>query len=294
MNFCRKLGLGTVQWGMPYGIANKIGRPEIGEVGQILELARKFGLTTLDTAHGYGDAELVVGRHQEILDAFKIVTKTQPIRREPGVTAVISAFGESMGRLGLAKIYGLLVHREEDLLSGEGAQLWACLQELKAQGLVLKIGVSVYMPDQLGRILDCYPVDIVQLPLNLYDQRFLRSEIVDRLSLLGVEVHARSCFLQGLLLLPTEQLPEQFSTIRIHHERFHRECEKLGITPLEGSVRFCLAQPKVDQVIVGCETQDQLREILDVASGGGACLEDTESFALEKDDPVIDPRRWLK
>ncbi|MEI7430550.1 MAG: aldo/keto reductase [Betaproteobacteria bacterium] len=298
MNLSSKLGLGTVQWGMSYGIANKSGPPELPEVRRILELARKFGVNVLDTAHAYGNAEQVIGMHQELLEAYNIVTKTLPIQAidssKSSVSTVLQAFDESMVRLGRTNIYGLLVHREDDLLSSYGKKFWQSLQELKAQGAVSKIGLSVYEPNQLARILDCYPIDLVQLPLNLYDQRFLRSGMIERLSLSGVEVHIRSSFLQGLLLLPTDHLPDQFSSIRAHHSRFRQECKTSGTTPLEASLRFCLAQPKVNKVIVGCETQTQMQGILGAASGSNVFLGNTESFALEDDDLAIDPRRWVK
>ena len=297
MNFCSKLGLGTVQWGMRYGIANRFGRSEAGEVAQMLRLARKSGITLLDTAHVYGDAESVIGQSGEGLHGWRIVTKTLPGQRaefgDRDATALTDAFHRSLERLNCSRVFGLLVHDTVSLLSHDGDRLWDVLQDLKSQALVSKIGVSVYDPDELDRVLDSYPIDLVQLPLNLYDQRFLHTGLLDRLKFLGIEVHSRSAFLQGLLLMPPDHLPEQFSTVRGHHLRLHRECNMAGITPVQASLHFCLDQSIVDQVIVGCETRSQLDEILGAIGGDGRRLQDPELFALD-DEAVINPRRWTR
>ena len=295
MNLCSKIGLGTAQWGMRYGVANRAGRPEPTEVARMLRMARESGVTLLDTAQTYGEAESVIGQAGEDLQIWRIVTKTSPAKEgDFGAQEALilsNTFKESRSRLSSSKLYGLLVHNAGNLLSENGHRLWRALQAFKEEDLVSKLGVSVYEPDQLSRILDCYPIDLVQLPLNIYDQRFLQSGLLSRTRLAGVEIHVRSVFLQGLLLMPPDQLPNQFSRIRASHTRLYRECEISGITPLEGSLRFCLNQPEADHVIVGCEAREQLEGILRASSASGACLPCPESFAVE-DFAVIDPRRW--
>lgn len=296
MNTCNKIGLGTVQWGMRYGVANRSGRPDANEVAQMLRLASESGITLLDTAKAYGDAETVIGQVVQDMYRWRVVTKIPAIHDEnfgdPEAKVLSDAFHESRRRLNSPKVYGLLVHNAEDLLSASGIRLWEELQIFKAESLVSKVGVSVYEPDQLSRILDRFPIDLVQLPLNLYDQRFLREGLLARTKRSGVEVHVRSVFLQGLLLLPPNQLPGQFSGILAEHIRFYRECEHYGVTPLEASLRFCLTQSEVDQVIVGCEARQQLAGILHAASRSAPCLPAPESFAVD-DFSLVDPRRWV-
>lgn len=297
MSSCAKLGLGTAQWGMAYGIANRTGQPDGAEIGSMLRLAKQHGAMLLDTACTYGDAEAALGNHAAAAQGFKIVTKTPPIKleniRELDISRVVAAFEESLQRLQCEQVYGLLVHHEDNLLIAESERLWGALQELKSQGLVSKIGVSVYEPGQISRILDQYQIDLVQLPFNLYDQRFLRAGLLDRLKSCGIEVHARSVFLQGLLLMPPDRLPSGFEAIRDQHARLYRELGAAGQTPLEGSLRFCLAQSQIDHVIVGCETQKQLGEILRVASEDNVCVLYPESFAVENES-VINPTRWAR
>jgi aryl-alcohol dehydrogenase-like predicted oxidoreductase len=292
MNLCGKLGLGTVQWGQGYGIAN-VGqrRPDHAEIGVMLGRAHAAGIDLLDTAEVYGEAETVIGRHAADLDGWRIVTKTAPAAGEAG--AVEASLAQSLRRLRRPELYGLLLHRQDDLTTTDGPTIWSALQRLKSQHLVAKIGVSVYDPEQLERILDQVDIDLVQLPFNLYDQRFLRAGWLDRLQRTGVEVHARSAFLQGLLLMTPEAMPAQFAAWSDHQRRLYRAIDALGISALTASLRFCLQQPGIDRVIVGCEAPGQLDGIVQAAAACSAMLSEPEAFALD-DGAVIDPRRWSR
>jgi aryl-alcohol dehydrogenase-like predicted oxidoreductase len=298
MNLCSKLGLGTVQWGMPYGIANLAGRrPQSAEIERILHQSHEAGVEFLDTAQVYGEAESIIGQHALSLRGWRIVTKTMPlpagVDAEVAIDLVASAFHQSLARLKCSCVYGLLVHRSEDLMDMRGELLWALLEELKLRGLVSKIGVSVYDPHELDLVLTDRRMDIVQVPCNLYDQRFLRGGWLERMRRMGVEIHARSAFLQGLLLMPADRLPAQFAPWRDHHQKLHSEWKTRDVAPLVGSLRFCLEQPMLDRVIVGCETPAQLQEILRAAASHCNGLPDAASFSVDNGD-IIDPRRWAK
>lgn len=298
MNLCSKLGLGTVQWGMSYGIANLAGhRPASSEIEHMLRQSHEAGVGLLDTAQVYGEAESVIGQHAPSLQGWRIVTKTMPlptgVDARAAVDVVAGAFHQSLARLKCSCVYGLLVHRSEDLMDTRGELLWALLEELKLRRLVSKIGVSVYDPHELDLVLTNRSVDIVQLPFNLYDQRFLRAGWLERMRGMGVEIHARSAFLQGLLLMPVDRLPAQFAPWRDHHQKLHNEWKRGDVAPLAGSLRFCLEQPMLDRIIVGCETPAQLEEILQAAANDCDGLSDAASFSVGDGD-IIDPRRWVK
>jgi aryl-alcohol dehydrogenase-like predicted oxidoreductase len=121
----------------------------------------------------------------------------------------------------------------------------------------------------------------------------MQAGLLDRLKQAGIEIHARSAFLQGLLLLPPAQLPEHFSAIHMHHARLHHQISETGLTPLEASLRFCLGQAHIDQVIVGCETAKQFNEILRAAERDGAHLPAPESYSIS-DESIINPSLWPK
>lgn len=285
-----KLALGSVQFGTRYGIANLVGQPSADTLRSILGVAAAAGISVFDTAHAYGDAERVLGELLNGEDRFRIVTKTAPLRGAGDVEAVHAGFAESLGRLQRQQVYGLLVHHADDLLAAGGKALWAWMEELQAQGAIGRIGVSVYTPEQLTRVRERFPIQIVQLPYNIYDQRFARSGCLDALAEEGIEVHSRSAFLQGLLLMTPAMMPERFASIRAHQERLHACLADRGLTPIAGALTFALQDPRIGHAVVGCETMPQLQEIVDAAQRDISPL-DCAAFALT-DEALIDPSRW--
>ena len=200
-----KLGLGTVQFGQAYGVSNSRGHVPPGEAAAILALARDAGITTLDTAANYGEAEKVLAA----LDtgSFRIVTKT--IGLGQGLDAVIARARQSAQAL---KADTLLVHAAGDLLGPDGDALWKALLELREQGVFRKIGISAYVADDPAALAQRFRPDVMQIPFSLLDQRLLADGSLARLKNLGVEIHARSLFLQGLLFLAPDALPEKLQS----------------------------------------------------------------------------------
>lgn len=289
-----KLGLGTVQFGLDYGVSNSAGRTPEAEVGRILSLAADQGIRIIDTATGYGNSEEVLGRALPAQHAFAIVTKT-PARRadETGdahVARVRESFRHSLSKLGQERLYGVLVHRAEDLLSAQGERLMEALLELKQQGLVEKVGVSTYSAAQIDAIMMRHPVELVQLPVSVLDQRLIASGHLAKLRRAGIEVHARSAFLQGLLLMPPETLPAYFSPVRDHLVGYRAFLEGLELTPLQGALGFVLGLPELDHVILGVIAAAQLQEVL-AAQTAEVDAHAMARFALI-DPAMLDPSRW--
>lgn len=291
-----KLAIGGAQFGMPYGIANSIGRPAYSTVEQIFSKANKSGISVVDTAHVYGDSEVVLG---SILDRYvniRVVTKTLPIQNasieQIDIEAVTEAFYVSLQRLKRDKVYGLLIHNARNLLGSGGERIWAWMESVKSAGKVEKIGVSVYSPEELQRLLVRYSnIELVQLPFNIYDQRFAQSGILDRLKSQHIEVHSRSAFLQGLLLMEPECLPDRFHAIRRSQAELHAWLRQCGLSPLAGALAICVSDPRIDVVVVGCESLQQLDDILTAA--GSNCPRDLDRFAIP-DENIINPSLWMR
>jgi aryl-alcohol dehydrogenase-like predicted oxidoreductase len=291
-----RLVLGTAQWGASYGMANRTGPPSTSEIHAMLRLAGASGITLLDTAPAYGDAESIVGELSDVTGGkLAVVTKTQQVRsspvRESDVARVSAALTSSMERLKAASVYGVLVHYADSLLAPGGHLIWNALRDLQHAGKASRIGVSVYRPEQLESILERYRVDLVQLPFNIYDQRFARAGMLARLKDAGVEVHARSAFLQGLLLADSASLPPYFAPISRHHATLRARLDSAGVTPLAACLRFSLTQDSIDAVVVGCESSQQLIEVLAGAENTAADDLGFQQFALE-DARYIDPSCW--
>ncbi len=295
----QRIGLGTVQWGMPYGISNQIGVPTAEMVKSILACSSDAGMTVLDTAWAYGGAERVIGEQGALAAGFNIVTKTRPLKGlninpDESADVVEEAFLSSLLKLGRMSVNGLLVHHADDLLGPSGHAIWAKLQQLRSEGKVNKIGCSIYHPEQFTQLLDRYELEMVQLPYNIYDQRYVSSGMADKARAKGVEVHVRSVFLQGLLLMQPDRLPVHFASLRDRHAVLWAKYEEFGLSPLQAALLFCLASPGVDRVIVGCEQLGQLLDIITAArvmipSGLVAAMGD---FAISE-EYVINPALWI-
>ena len=257
-----RLALGTVQFGLPYGIANRRGQVTRGEVAAILGAAWAGGITTLDTAAMYGDSEARLGA-AGVAD-FAVVTKLPPLPEDCAAPAawVAAQLDAALARLRLARLHGMLLHRPAQLLGGQGAALWQGLERARAAGKVAKIGVSIYNPQELEPLLAQFDIDLVQAPFNLVDQRLVRSGWLARLHARGVEVHCRSAFLQGLLLMERAAIPAQFAPWSALWARWHDWQRDTGTGALAAALGFALSQPEISRVVVGVDGLAQVQQIL--------------------------------
>ena len=289
-----KIGLGTVQFGLDYGISNAAGKTPASEAAIIIAEARMSGVRVLDTAPAYGDSEGVVGRNLGEDHPFAIVTKTAPIGTRftaADLPLVSSTFRESMRRLRQKSIHGLLVHRVEDLLGPDGDALYRWLEEIKAEGAVRRIGASVYTSEQVDALMSRFALDLVQLPFNVLDQRMRTRGALDRLKDAGVEIHARSAFLQGLLLMEPDALSPFFAPIRTTLKSYRSLLKDQSLTPLQGALGFAIGIEQIDSVVCGVNDAAQFRDI--VASAQPLDPDAFARFAIEDAD-FLDPSRWNK
>lgn len=288
-----RLSIGTAQFGMKYGVTNAGGRVPEEEVARVLELAHRSDVADLDTAFGYGDAEEVLGRVLErtgLALGFRVVTKIPKIG-DMGVDVPREAFTMSRERLRLQNVYALLLHDAEDLLGPRARENFDFLSAMKRQGLARKIGVSVYDGEQIERILDRFDaIDLVQVPINVFDQRLLAGGQLARLKSQGVEIHARSIFLQGALIGDPESLPARFEPFRGRIRAFQAAARAVGLTPQAVCLGFVRECTPVDVAVVGVESLAQFEEILRAASAEFGSF-DFSRFATG-DANLIDPRRW--
>jgi aryl-alcohol dehydrogenase-like predicted oxidoreductase len=289
VSFQNKIALGSAQFGLNYGISNQFGKIETLEISAILSKALAEGFDTLDTAIAYGDSEQRLG---EIgISSWKVVSKLPPIPTENTeiFAWVEQSINESLQRLKISQLYGLLLHRPEQLLSYQGERLYQSLDLMKAQGLVKKIGISIYSPTELENLCERFSFDLIQAPYNILDRSLERSGWLSRLNHSGVEVHVRSIFLQGLLLMNPLSRPAYFSRWRSFWQRWEQWLTDTQLTPLQVCLGFVLANPDIDRVVVGVDSRSQLQEILVTAMGQLPSLPDD----LCCDDPdLINPSRW--
>ena len=287
--FIEKIALGSANFGQSYGVANSAGKLVQRDVDLILKEALSSGVHFLDTAAAYGESELVLGRTG--VSGWSVITKLPPLPREEVDPTgwVICKARASLGRLGLQSLDGLLLHKPFDLLGDNGSLLYKGLKECKESGLAKRIGISIYNPEELDAVISLYPMDIVQAPFNVLDQRIQQSGWLARLQDMGVEMHARSAFLQGLLLMGKEERPAKFARWNNVWEAWHTWLKDSGLTALEACLAFVMECPKINRVVLGVDSERHLREILAVANAG---ITLPSSCLASNDLDLINPSRW--
>jgi aryl-alcohol dehydrogenase-like predicted oxidoreductase len=286
-----KIALGTAQFGLNYGVTNKVGQVNRAEIESILELARRRGSVVLDTAVSYGASESVLGSFD--LKPFQIVSKVSKLNSCDQNWNVMAEIEKSIDRLGVESIYAVLLHRIHDLDCFDGFEIWNQLQLAKEIGLVRKIGYSVYNPSELGAFFSRFPADIIQLPYNFLDKRFLKAGWIQSLANKGVELHVRSLFLQGVLLMrrPIE-LPKFFAPWA---DRLGEEFKVIDQT-FKNRIAYCLAgavnNPHIDRLVVGVESVRQFREIILAESLASSEALSWMPISFEPDEQLINPAKW--
>lgn len=280
----QRIGLGTVQFGLNYGISNQTGKPNSNQVDAILKCYQKYGGSTLDTSSAYGNALDVLG-DVKAGEKFKIVSKVKP---GTTVKTVGIEMDEQLKSLKQKRIYALLIHSFADYKNDK--HLFEALKEQKENGRVEKIGFSFYNTEELDLVLQNGHVpDLVQVPFNLLDQRFLPQ--FKLLKQQGVEIHTRSSFLQGLLFYSKNELPAHFGSIKNLLESLHELQVSYGWTRLQLLLNFALSYPEVDKVVLGVNQLVELEEIFNSISGHEPI--DYSQFRIE-DINLINPALWPK
>lgn len=284
-----RVALGTAQFGMPYGIANQDGQVMRSNAKAMLQLAAANGIDTLDTAIAYGESETCLG--EVGTQGFKLVTKLPAV---PDGCADVGGwvkeqFAASLTRLGVNAVYGLLLHRPQQLLESGGKTLFQILQDLKKTGQVKKVGVSAYAPSELAPLIPRYRFDLVQAPFNLVDRRLHTSGWLQRLKDDGVEIHTRSAFLQGLLLMSQDSIPDKFLPWSDLWSKWHDWLSHHTVSAVQACLTFPLSFPEIERVVVGADNVSQLEQIISAANS--ATPVDFPDLHCDAEN-LINPARW--
>lgn len=285
-----RIALGTAQFGLNYGIANEVGQASLLDVQRILSHAKANEIDVLDTAIAYGDSEEVLGKIG--VAKFNVVSKLPSLPEDCGDidSWVVDQVDESLRRLGVPSIYGLLLHRSHNLMGSSGKKLIDALSRVKSNGLIQKAGVSIYDPSELDEIMHLMQIDLVQAPLNVIDRRLEASGWLSRLHQEGVEVHTRSAFLQGLLLMPRDKIPGKFEAWATLWDSWASELEENYLSAAAASLSYPLSLPEVGRVVVGVDNVDQLKSL--IAASQIQLPQHDFSFMASEDQMLINPSNW--
>lgn len=284
-----KLALGTAQFGPPYGISNQKGVISKKEVERIINLSRKIGIDTIDTAKSYGKCEELLGDIG--VKDFKIITKlSSDFHKSDNATKFVNIkVEESLQKLRINNLHAILFHDSSFYKNIEGIKTFRILEKLKYDGKIKKIGVSVYNPDDLKKIINQFNIDIVQLPLNLLDRRFEKEGLLKELNHKKIEIHSRSTFLQGLLLMKKEDLPSYFFKWKNIFEYFEKWIEIKSTSKIKACLNYPVSLSMISKIIVGVISFEQLEELNNIYKSKK--VSDFPIFP-DGDYDLIDPRNW--
>ena len=271
-----KLVLGTVQFGLQYGV-NSAGRPDENAVSNILSEATQAGITTLDTSSAYGNAEEVLGKCGT--DSFKIVSKFPR-----GAASVEEKFRQSLSLLKKDALYGYLLHHFEVYQNNAG--VWDDFRRLRDQQRVERIGFSLYEPFELDMLIKNHvDFNILQIPYNLFDRKF--EPYLKELHEKGVEIHVRSTFLQGLFFKDRNTLSEKLLPLKTYLQQLDDYSSKSGLTISQLALNYNLQNPYIDGVLIGVDNVKQLRENIEAISNIHIDLD----FDI-KEKELLNPVNW--
>jgi len=292
------LVLGTAQLGLSYGIANKAGQPDQAVATTIIHEAWEHGIREFDTAQAYGDSEQVLGKalyELGISNEAKIITKFHPNLDHLDASVLSNTLNQSLERLGLSSLFGIMLHREE-MLSLWDKGLGKILHDFVLSGRVEKIGISIYSPGKAIQALKTEGLDMVQLPTNILDRRFENARVFQLADKKKKQIYIRSIFLQGLLLMGLEEIPEKIAFATPILEKLESLSNDSGLSRQEMALGYIKFEMPNAHVIFGAETPRQLRENMTVwqkeipKSVGN----EVKVIFAHVDEQILNPSLWPK
>lgn len=283
-----KIILGTVQFGMPYGINNTVGQPSMEDAFKILNRAHEAGIHTLDTAKAYGNAMQVIGDyHRQSPNRFAIINKFH-------TTSLLSdaLVKEELDLLSISYYEAYLFHAYSDYETST-TQVWNELMRLKEKGLVNQIGVSVYTNQQLDSVIKDPRVDLVQVPYNLLDNAFQRAQLFAEANSKGKCIHTRSAYLQGLFFKDPSNLPARLQALQPYLNDIHRIANKYRTSVSQLALQYVLREKHIRNVLIGVDSMLQLETNISDSQHQlpDACFAEIDAIQVNEVN-LLNPANW--
>ena len=288
-----KLILGTVQFGLNYGINNRVGKVDDDKMAEILDFAFEAGVKILDTAEVYGDSQKRIGNyHRKSRHTFQVVTKFHSAEKVDASFDIDAHVKKDIKVLSIDKLYGYMFHSFVDYekhfsIFREG------LLSLKIQGLIEKIGVSVYTNEELEKVMACEDIDLVQLPYNLFDNEKLRGKTLENAKQKNIEIHTRSAFLQGLFFKEVESITGNLKNLKNDLSQLHSVLEREKIDMATCALNYPISKKHIDKVLIGVDTKEQLQQNIQALKSRdlSSVFETIDNIEIENKE-LLNPSLW--
>jgi aryl-alcohol dehydrogenase-like predicted oxidoreductase len=290
----KKLVLGTAQLGLDYGIGNLAGKPSKESALSMLDYACENGVKIFDTAKAYGLAEELLGeflQNRPDRENIKIITKINPDKPE----GIIKCFEDSLKKIKTDCIDGCLFHNPSDIRS---KKMLGFLEDLKKKGLVKNVGVSIYSPEDAILAAELEEIDYIQIPYNIFDQRLEKNNFFQLAKKNKKKVFARSIFLQGVLLLPEERMPDYLEGAKEPINRLDKILREYNLSRIQACLFFVVNNENIDYIVFGAEDIGQINEIIYLCRkeciAFEKCYKDLMGGFDDVNLKIISPNLWKK
>jgi len=279
--------LGTAQLGSNYGFKKKVKTRIISN--QIINEARKKNITLLDMADSYTNSIKILKKQN--LKNWKICFKIshKSLLKNYRNNNFLNYFFKSLKELNINNYEYFLFHNVNSLNTKFGKRIYNILNILKKNGFIKKIGISLYAPKEIEHIIEKFQIDVVQIPLNVFDQRFLKKRLLSKLKKRNIEIHVRSIFLQGLLTLKYKDLPKKFKRFKNIFNKWENFLKTNNSNAIKESLQFIYNINEIDKIVIGFDNPKQLLELFSYVS-----KRNSHDYSKLKSNnlSLIDPRKW--
>jgi aryl-alcohol dehydrogenase-like predicted oxidoreductase len=288
----KKFVIGTAQFGSKYGISNTSGKTKTNEVKKILSLLDKK-IYYIDTSTNYGKAEKILGskRKKKTKIITKISAKKLCLNKTENIKEkIFKQLNQSKKNLKNKSIYAVLINNVDLMLSKKGLKIFESLKEAKKKGLIKKYGYSIYSFSNLKKICNKVKPDIIQCPYNILDRRLIEKNNLNFLKKNTIEVHVRSVFLQGLLLMSKKDMPMYFKKWNNIFNNWEKWVYKSKFSKLSACLNYIYNTKGIDKIVIGVNNTEQLEEIFNLKMQKISIPKHISS----KNEKLINPNLWPK
>lgn len=293
-----RLCIGTVQFGMKYGINNQLGRqPTLNESMEMIGIAIEKGIEYIDTAAAYGDAELILGKYFKdngISKNIKIISKLKPnsIEKTNKKNSVITECQDSLRRINIEQLDGYLLHTPEYIYDNE---ILEGMQEIKRKGYSKNIGVSIYNLKEGYEAIKTGLIDYIQLPYSMLDQRGIKSGFIHLAKEAGIKIFTRSSFLQGLFMMDYEKIPAYLNNAIPYLIGIENIIKRYNVDKVSAIMEFVKSETDIDYLVFGIEKKEQLLENIEKYKYNRVpteCIQEIKNKVCNVEESIIFPSLW--
>lgn len=287
-----KLSLGTVQFGLDYGIANTQGQPSQEDVDKIIDYVYAHEINCFDTAQAYGNSEEVLGKS---IDGKKDIFVISKLKSNLFKNDLLENIDKSLKNLKIDSLYGLLLH-DSELLYNWKDEYTAIVDKLIENKKIRYFGVSIYTNEDFELAVENPSIKFIQIPFNIFDQRAISLAWFKKAKENNKLIFIRSVFLQGLLLMDINEVPEKLEIAKKYLHIFESYCDKMKISKSELALSFVDTIAKESLILFGCDNINQADE--NVTSFNN--LKELDKSMIESiindfkdiDDKIYNPTKW--